>query len=73
MGNPRSFTTKHNAINRKLEAALRAKGITKSRRRSFVEHAASGRPADIEQQAREALRDWRVQRDLDIISGAAEA
>ncbi len=42
MGNPRSFTTNHNAINRALEAFVRARaGRSQSKRREAVERAKS--------------------------------
>lgn len=72
MGNPRSFTTKYVAIKSSLEQALKANGITKTRRPKFIERAKAGRPDDLAVQARRALADRRVQRDLDIIAGTIQ-
>lgn len=42
MGNPRSFTTNHNAINRALEAFVKARaGRSISKRKAAVEKAAT--------------------------------
>lgn len=42
MGNPRSFTTKHNAVNERLRAFLKASGCTSIyKRKAAMERAAT--------------------------------
>lgn len=53
MSNARSFTTKFNAMNRALEAAVMPAGFRSlKRRRELMSKAASGRPADLAEKAR---------------------
>lgn len=59
-GQPRSFTTTFNTVNRKLEQALKANGITKTRRPKCIERFASGRPANLASEARISLALRRI-------------
>lgn len=74
MGNPRNFTTMFNARNYELEAALKSAGVRGlKKRRELMGKAASGRPADLADQARASLSKRRaasqVQASLDMIAG----
>ena len=74
MGNPRNWTTTFNATSRELEQSLRAAGVrSQKKRREAMDKAASGRPADLAEQARKALADRRAQHSIDIIAGRVQA
>ena len=70
MSNPRKFTTLFNARVNELQSALKAKGVrSDKKRRELINRAASSRPADLARQAREAIQERRVKRNLDLIAG----
>lgn len=72
MPNTRKVIRKQEAVAAQLKKALKAKGVTRrAQREKLAKRAAAGRPADLAEQARAALADRRVQRDLDIIAGRA--
>lgn len=60
MGNPRNWTTQFNAVTHELADALKANGITKNKRRKFISKAAAGRPANLAEQARQAVTARRI-------------
>lgn len=68
MGNPRSYTTKYVAIKGKLEAATKPLRSAKARRQA-IDAAASGRPADLAQQARVSLNLRRIAGFPSLIRG----
>lgn len=71
MPNTRKVIRKQEAVAEQLARALKAKGVRKNQRKPLIDRAASGRPVDLAQQARAALADRRVQRNVDIIAGRA--
>ena len=52
MGNPRSFTTKHNAVNDRLRAFLKAKGCTTRAKRDRARELAAAFPNSLPAAAR---------------------
>jgi len=74
MGNPRTFTRNFNARNRELETALKGAGVrSDKRRRELMSRAAAARPADLAEQAREAINQRRLQRALAVESYTSPA
>lgn len=76
MGNPRSFTSKFNAMNKALESAVKPAGFNSlKRRRDLIRKAAAGRPADLPEIARVELERWRKDREfkavIDSIAGTS--
>ena len=71
MPNTRKVIRKQEAVADQLKRALKAKGVRKSQRKRLIDRAASGRPSHLAEQARAALADRRVNRDLDVIAGRA--
>lgn len=71
MPNTRKAIRKQEAVAEQLKRALKAKGVRKNQRKPLIDRAASGRPSDLAEQARAALADRRVNRDLDMIAGRA--
>ena len=56
----KEWQAKHQANLQQMAAALKANGITKSRRRKLINKAASGRPSDLAEQARVSLALRRI-------------
>lgn len=60
MPQTRKVIRQQEAVAEQLKRALKANGITKSRRRKLVNKAASGRPSDLAEQARVSLALRRI-------------
>ena len=70
MPKTRQQLRKEQALESKLRAELRKKGITRhSQREKLMRKAAAGRPSDIRQQALKSLAARRVQKSIDSIAG----
>lgn len=74
MPTSRKIIRTQDAVAEQLRKELRAKGVQvnhrrKTKRDALIAAAAGGRPVDLAEQARAALRERRVQRDLDILAG----
>lgn len=70
MPQSRKVIHKQDEVAAKLRKELRAAGIrSEKKRRELIGKAASSRPANLSSEAREAVRNRRVQRDLDMIAG----
>lgn len=61
MGNTRQWTRQFNARVSELQSALKANGIrSEKKRRELISRAASGRPADLREQAKVSLALRRI-------------
>ena len=60
MPQSRKVIRQQEAVAEQLKRALKANGITKSRRRKLINKAASGRPSDLAEQARVSLALRRI-------------